>query len=147
MDRLLQKATELGVDEIWLLTSEFAQVGWARANTRMTHWHKILVRAAEQSRRAYLPKLHSAVPVEQFLRTETTSTLILLQPGSPPLPRDLVAQETTLIVGPEGGWAPSELDAAASRGIALHGLGNLTMRAETAPMVALAAIQHAWGWP
>ena len=147
MDRLLQKATELGVDDIWLLTSEFAQVGEDRANTRMTHWHKILVGAAEQSRRAYLPKLHPAVPVGQFLLTETTSARILLQPGSPPLPRDLAREETTLIVGPEGGWAPSELDAAASHGIALHGLGNLTLRAETAPTAALAAIQHAWGWP
>lgn len=146
MDRLLQKATELGVGEIWLLTSANTQVGEKRAEARMAHWQKILIGATEQSRRIYLPRLHPPTPIKQFLKSHNAPTRVLLQPGSTPLPRDFARQETTLIVGPEGGWTPSELDAAASRNVALHSLGNLTLRAETAPLAALAAVQHAWGW-
>ena len=146
MDRLLQKATELGVAAVWLLTSEFTQVSAKRAEARMAHWQKVLISAAEQSRRLSLPRLHPPTAIEQFLESHNAPTRILLQPGSAPLPRDLARQETTLIVGPEGGWAPSELDAAALTDVALHSMGNLTLRAETAPLAALAAVQHAWGW-
>ena len=146
MDRLLQKATELGVANVWLLTSEFTQVSAERAEARMTHWRKILISASEQSRRVYLPELHPPIPIKAFLNTHHGPAVFLLQPGSTPLPRDLARQDTTIIVGPEGGWAPSELAAASSHGVALHSLGNLVLRAETTPLAALAAVRHAWGW-
>jgi 16S rRNA (uracil1498-N3)-methyltransferase len=50
------------------------------------------------------------------------------------------------LVGPEGGWSNSERQAAGSCGIASFGLGPRILRGETAPVAALAAIRHGWGW-
>jgi 16S rRNA (uracil1498-N3)-methyltransferase len=51
-----------------------------------------------------------------------------------------------LLIGPEGGWTPDEIARARERGAQLISLGPRTLRAETAPTVALAALWTVWGW-
>ena len=51
-----------------------------------------------------------------------------------------------VLVGPEGGWSEGEVALAASRGAQLISLGPRTLRAETAPVVALSALWTRWGW-
>ena len=53
---------------------------------------------------------------------------------------------TTLLIGPEGGWTDAEIERTERLGIRAFGLGELILRAETAPVAALAALRHAWGW-
>jgi 16S rRNA (uracil1498-N3)-methyltransferase len=50
-----------------------------------------------------------------------------------------------LLVGPEGGWAPSEVQLAGSAGVVLVTLGTQTLRADAAPLVAIAALRALWG--
>lgn len=68
----------------------------------------------------------------------------MLHPGAdraaPP-----AADDVTLVSGPEGGLAPAELDALAAAGFAHLGLGPRTLRAETAPVIAVALIRAATG--
>ncbi len=146
MDRLLRQATELGVAQILPLVSERTREPLARADARQEHWRRIIIGACEQSRRSYLPILHAAQDFAGFIDSANPERTLLLHPDGEPLPGVIAVRETTVLVGPEGGWSASEITAAATRGIPIHSLGTLVLRAETAPLAALAAIQHAWGW-
>ena len=69
----------------------------------------------------------------------TLGGAVTLDAGPRPVP-------TLLLVGPEGGWAEEERALATAQGIEQAGLGKLVLRAETAPLAALSAIRHGWGW-
>ncbi len=62
------------------------------------------------------------------------------------LPGGLPFDSLVLMVGPEGGWTERERQLADAAGAQRYGLGNLILRAETAPIAALAAIRQSWGW-
>ena len=146
MDRMLRAATELGVDAIRPLLSGRGQVGRERADGRREHWRRILISAAEQCRRAHLPQLHPAHGLDDFLDQSDPADCLLLRPGAPALPMRLPHRSSTLLIGPEGGWTDAELQRAEQLGIRAFSLGNLILRTETAPVAALAALRHAWGW-
>ncbi|MYF52118.1 MAG: 16S rRNA (uracil(1498)-N(3))-methyltransferase [Gammaproteobacteria bacterium] len=146
MDRMLRAATELGVDDIRPLLSGRSQLGRERADGRREHWRRILVSAAEQCRRAHLPQLHPALGFDDFLDQTDPADCLLLRPGAPALPMRLPHRSSTLLVGPEGGWTGAEVQRTEQLGIRAFSLGNLILRAETAPLAALAALRHAWAW-
>lgn len=146
MDRMLRAATELGVDGIRPLLSERGQVGRERVASRHEHWRRILIGAAEQCRRTHLPELHPAQAFNEFLDQTGPADCLLLRPGAPALPMRLPHRSTTLLIGPEGGWTDVEVKRSEQLDIRAFSLGNLILRAETAPLAALAALRHAWGW-
>jgi 16S rRNA (uracil1498-N3)-methyltransferase len=122
---VVQKLTELGIDVIELLVAERSVVRWDRERAGRQHERLSAVArsAAEQSRRLWLPELRITREGDP------------LPPG--PLAdsggRALRADDTTLLVGPEGGWTDAER---ASRD--LVGLGPQVLRADTASVVAAA---------
>ena len=146
MDRLVRQATELGVAHIWPLASARSQVGGRRAAARYGHWQRIVVSACEQSRRAHLTHIHGVRDFAEFVNQADPGETLLLHPGREALPRNLPHERTMVLVGPEGGWTDGELSRAESLGIRAFGLGDLVLRAETAPLAAAAAIRHASGW-
>ena len=146
MDRMLRAATELGVDGIRPLLCDRSQVSRTRAASRHEHWQRILIGAAEQCRRAHLPQLLPAQGFDEFLDQSDPADCLLLRPDAPTLPQRLPHRSTTLLIGPEGGWTQAEIHRTEKLGIRALSLGNLILRAETAPLTALAALRHAWGW-
>lgn len=146
MDRLLRQATELGADQIWPLTTARTQTSRNRAATRYDHWRRVIVGACEQSRRAWLPRLNDTLSFDRFISAPVSRQTLLLHPEAQPLHRQLASRDTTVLTGPEGGWTDEELGRAADRGIKAFSLGRRTMRAETAPLAAIAAIRHSWNW-
>lgn len=146
MDRLLRQATELGADQIWPLITARTQIARSRANAHHDHWRRIVIGACEQSRRAHLPELHDARTFEEMAGAVEPRQALLLHPQAEPLHRQLRRQPTTVLVGPEGGWTDEEVTRARNRGIGVFSLGSNILRAETAPLAALAAIRHSWGW-
>ncbi len=146
MDRMLRTATELGVDDIRPLLSGRSQVGRERADSRRKHWRRILISAAEQCRRDHLPALHPAQAFDDFLDHSNPAACLLLRPWAPALPMRLPHQSSTLLIGPEGGWTDAEVERTEQLGIRAFSMGSLILRAETAPVAALAALRHAWGW-
>ena len=147
MDRLLRQATELGAHQIWPLETARTGMAGKRARSRYGHWRRIIVSACEQSRRAYLPRLNDPKGFDEFIGAVDRPQMLLLHPAAPPLPRQPRLQSTTVLVGPEGGWTDDELKRARDRGIEAFSIGPGILRAETAPLAALAAIRHSWGWP
>lgn len=146
-DWMLQKATELGASDLWLLMSEHTEVrvSGPRLERRLTHWQRVVVSAAEQSGRYRLPQLHGPLPLHDFLRTSPASQMLLLDPGAPPL-GNVACTDTVLLLGPEGGFSDAEREAALTAGATAVGLGDLILRSDTAPVVALGVLRQAWGW-
>jgi 16S rRNA (uracil1498-N3)-methyltransferase len=148
MDLVIQKATELGVTDIWPIEAvrSNVKIDAGRAAGRLLHWRGIAKSATEQSERLFLPKVHEPRRLEALLTERPCQRLILLDPGASPLPGALPFDSLALLVGPEGGWTQQERELAEAAGADRYGLGDLVLRAETAPIAALAAVRQSWGW-
>jgi 16S rRNA (uracil1498-N3)-methyltransferase len=141
----------LGVTEIVPLAaarSEKALI--AAAEKRSERWRKIVLEAAQQSRRVRLPVRQPVARPETafaaraerlgiFLseRSEATALRIAL--------RDRAASQVVLAIGPEGGWTDEERDLAVKAGFYETSLGRLVLRTETAVIAALASLSYALG--
>jgi 16S rRNA (uracil1498-N3)-methyltransferase len=151
MNYALQKAVELGVSALVpLFTARtVVQLRDDRLAKRHEHWQGVVVAACEQSGRRRLPHLAEPQRLGAWLETLPPDHYGLLLhhraeralPGLPPPP----AARATLLVGPEGGLAPAEREAALAHGFTAIRLGPRVLRAETAPLAALAALQALWG--
>ena len=148
MDWIVQKAVELGVAWIQPVVCERSVVRLAgeRAERRQAHWQRVAIAACEQCGRNRIPEIRPATPFTQWLGARGEAPGWLMVPGAPGLGAQ--AEPTgvvELLVGPEGGLSESEVRAARSRGFEPVGIGPRVLRAETAPLAALAAIHARWG--
>jgi 16S rRNA (uracil1498-N3)-methyltransferase len=125
LEWLVAKCTEVGIDRLVVLDAEHSVVRWAgeRAARQLTRLRRISVEAAMQSRRVWLPEISGPVPAIDVL-----PAMAAAEPGG----RPLHAADTAIAVGPEGGWAPKELEVATST----VALGPNVLRAETAAVAA-----------
>ena len=149
MDSLVEKATELGVAGIVPLVCERSVLRLAgeRAERRCAHWQAVAVAACEQSGRNRVPQIHPPQPLRDWLGAMPASGLrLLLSLGADTQPlRARLASATAgaplhLLSGPEGGLSPTELAAAEAAGFWPTTLGARVLRADTAPLAALAVI-------
>jgi 16S rRNA (uracil1498-N3)-methyltransferase len=124
-ERVVRALTELGIDRLVPLTSARAVVRWDGDRARRHHDRLLRVarEAAMQSRRVWLPVVADVTPVGELVGAGA----VLADPSGGPLSVTTPA----VLVGPEGGWAPEELDGAPA-----VALGPTILRAETAAMAA-----------
>jgi 16S rRNA (uracil1498-N3)-methyltransferase len=123
---LVQKCTESGVDRIVWLATERSVVRWEadRAARHLARLRRIATEAALQSRRVWLPLIEGPVPAAEVL-----PSAVLAEPGG----RPVAAGDTTIAVGPEGGWSDAELKLARDH----VSLGPNVLRVETAAVAAV----------
>jgi 16S rRNA (uracil1498-N3)-methyltransferase len=151
MDFTLQKAVELGVAEVFPVEMRRSVMRLAdeRAARRVEHWQNLMIAACAQCGRNRVPVVHPVSALADWLgehRTEPDVQRIVLSPLAQQTLRDLARpQQVILLAGPEGGFAPEELDMAAACGFAPVRLGPRILRTETAALAALAAIHALWG--
>lgn len=148
MDWLVEKAAELGVAGIQPLLAERSvlRVSGERAARKQAHWQAIAIAACEQCGRNRVPVV---APVQELARwcadpgLPSLRLALSLAPDAQPL-ASLAARAPTepvlLLSGPEGGLSPAELALLASRGFQPASLGPRVLRADTAPLAALAAL-------
>jgi 16S rRNA (uracil1498-N3)-methyltransferase len=117
-----------------------------RTANKLNHWRQITISAAEQCGRLFVPDLGAPLSLAELLERGFDGRRLMLDLDAPLLDAGRQREALSLLVGPEGGWTDSERALARSHNIALCGLGGLTLRAETVPLAALAAVQHSWGW-
>jgi 16S rRNA (uracil1498-N3)-methyltransferase len=127
LEWLVGKCTEVGIDRIVLLEAEHSVVRWPadRATRQLDRLRRIAAEAASQSRRVWLPELAGPAPALDVLPGFAAA-----EPGG----RRLCADDTAVAVGPEGGWAPKELEVAGGE----VSLGPNVLRVETAAIAAAA---------
>ncbi len=149
MDYSLQKATELGVTAIAPLATERSVVKLAgeRADKRLQHWQHVVIAACEQCGRNRVPAVAPVQKLYAYLAAvDRNKRLLILSPHSgTPLTRVAPAAAAVLLIGAEGGLAPSEYQAAQACGFEPVNLGPRILRTETAPVAALALLQALWG--
>jgi 16S rRNA (uracil1498-N3)-methyltransferase len=148
MDALVEKATELGVAQIVPLVCERSVLRLAgeRAERRSAHWQAVAVAACEQSGRNRVPRIHAPQALRDWLAgMPAAGTRLVLSLADDALP--LRARLATaggaaihLLSGPEGGLSPAELALADAAGHLPISLGARVLRADTAPLAALAVI-------
>jgi len=153
-DLVVQKATELGVARIVPVMTKRADVRIDRAK-RTTHrderWARLALEAAKQSGRARVPEVGAPIELKKLFEGENaTGALMFAERGGESLNSaldSLSAGSRTLValVGPEGGWETSEIDAARAHGWRIVTLGGRTLRAETAAIAVATLLQHRRG--
>ena len=143
MDWLVEKATELGVASLQPLVAERSVLRLAgeRAQKKQAHWQGVAVAACEQCGRNRVPVVHAVETLPAWLARQAQAGLVLsLRGNSRPLSAQGAAADVTLLSGPEGGLTAAEEDAALARGWQAVHLGERILRAETAPLAALALL-------
>jgi 16S rRNA (uracil1498-N3)-methyltransferase len=146
---MLQKTTELGVEEIIPLKTRFCeiQVPDNKIDSRLDRWMRIVREASEQCGRFTAPRVCKALTLRELLDSKSYSgcprylfyekAAVFWEPELIPPTNRIV-----LAIGPEGGWDSEEVEQAAQAGFQIAGLGSLVLRAETAAIAAVSILQH-----
>lgn len=150
-DLLVEKCTELGVSRFILVRAARTQP-WAPG--RMPRWQRVALAAMKQCGRSVLPEVAQPVSFAQVVEAFPSSVFRLLAhegEGAAPLMNLLKSLEqeqvpqAVVMVGPEGGFTPEEVQLAKRRGFVPVSLGTRRLRAETAAIVAAALVVAACG--
>lgn len=152
MDAVVRDATTLGVTAVQPLLTRRTVVRAlaARAESARERWSRVAIASAKQCRRAVVPEILPAADFDEWITT-VGSGIMLIEPaagGTAEAARSHGREPVSsavLIVGPEGGWDEGEIQAGRRAGCRPLTLGALTLRAETAPLVAITVLRAGWG--
>ncbi len=151
MELVVQKATELGVAAIWPVVTfrTDAAARPALQGSRGERWERVASGASEQSGRAVVPEVAPTTTLEGLVARafEGQRVVLLETPGHAPLAALEVdaSRALLLLVGPAGGFEPSEAETLLASGFVAASLGPRILRAETAAVAAVAIAQASWG--
>ena len=165
MDMIIQKTTELGVNEIVPAVTERSQL---RDTRRVKRWRKIAEEASRQSGRSVVPVVHEPVELKKVLTSyasqSTPQGFIFYEEEGMKLseavkvfptkgsknPSPLVGEgkgegELLILIGPEGGFSREEVTFAKEKGFLVTSLGKRILKAETAAISAVTLVQYLFG--
>lgn len=131
----VEKATEIGIDEIYFITCERSE----RKTINLDRMEKILVSAMKQSIKAYKPIIHELQSFKLFVQNcipDSTFIAHLEEHNQVSLTNLTLPATSCILIGPEGDFAPKEIALAYEIGIKLVTLGTSRLRTETAALVA-----------
>ena len=154
MDDAVRDATMMGAVAIEPVLTHHVDVK-ASVATRpeaVERWRRVALASVKQCRRATLPVVHETRLFDDWLaRPSAQARLLFAEPAVTGERRPLksllehrVPAHAAVILGPEGGWAADEIERAQASGCTLLSLGDLTLRAESMPVAALAALHAIW---
>ncbi len=159
-DWILEKATELGVAAFVPLLTQRTLIPESAAKAKAERSRRVILAAAKQCGRSRLPELQEAAHLRDALKSCQGQGLVFFAwealPGvcAASVLRPALAKEfrrsrnegseltAHVFIGPEGGWADEEVELAEAEGALLFGLGPQTLRAETAALAAVSAIDY-----
>lgn len=144
MEWLVEKATEIGVDDIIPVITFHSE----RRKLRIDRLERIMVAAMKQSRRTWLPHLHEPVLLEEWLETDFGESQCAMAYISPHVDQEWVhtvkkGKNVIVAIGPEGGFSQEEAELAKAKGFSWVSLGAYRLRTETAALMALHTVHMA----
>ena len=148
MDYFLQKATELGVDEIIPFVSERTVVKIeSKKDNKINRWKKIVKEASEQSHRMEMPKISDIISFKDLKNVNSDLKIFCntneISKNIKKVLQDCKKCGTILIVvGPEGGFSNKEIEFLSNNDYVSVTLGNNILRAETVPLFILSVINY-----
>ncbi len=145
----LQKTTELGVTEIYLVEAERSvmRIPTARIEAKMDRWKKIIIGAAKQSHRGTLPLLHRPVNCPCACEQVIADLKIFFSENSGQRNLKTILRmkqwnSVAFCIGPEGGWTSDEESQFSRYQFRPVSLGTHILRTETAAIAALAVLKY-----
>ncbi len=154
LDGVIRQITELGASRVIpFISSRSIPVPVSdRFATRLERWRKIARESIKQCRRGTPPRIDPPCSFTEMLELSQGCDLKLIfwENAVDPIPNDRnsdlpAIRNIFFIIGPEGGFSQTEFDQAKAAGFVGVGLGPRILRAETAPLAAVAVIQYLFG--
>jgi len=134
---LVEKTVEMGISDLYFILSEFSSVRELTPGM-LRRFEAVARSAAMQSRRAFLPVIHSMIPLTDFLELHPRSAILERTGTRDDWNRLSSKIGWSLLVGPEGGWSPDEIALFKGKGLPLLALTDHPLRVETAAVAGLA---------
>jgi 16S rRNA (uracil1498-N3)-methyltransferase len=144
----VQAATELGVDAIvpWQARRSVVQWKGDRGEKALERWRKIVREAGKQAIRPRLPEVGAVVDTAGLALLADRWQPVVLEPtASVALPQVPLERDLLLVVGPEGGIDPAELEALEAAGAVLARMGDHVLRTSTAGLAGIAGLSMLLG--
>lgn len=143
LEWFLEKATEIGIDEITPIICDRSE----RRVVKEERLNKIITAAVKQSLQAYHPVLNPQISLESFLKLENNSIRMIAhcldnEPKKYISQVALPHQKYTVLIGPEGDFSPAEIELALHHGYKPLTLGDTRLRTETAALAACFEINY-----
>lgn len=156
LESIIQKVTELGASRIVPMITErvMVKLDEKESSRKAAKWQQIAIEAIKQSGAPWLPQVEAPVTPSQFLERKEQFELSLvasLQPGSKHpreyfdafrAARNRAPHTVSIWVGPEGDFAPSELNTVRAASALPITLGSLVLRVETATVYCLSVVNY-----
>ena len=145
MDYAIQKATELGVTTIQLLTSERCEMRlkYDRDQKKLDHWQSVAIAACEQCGMNRVPQVLAPISLDEWFSSNLPESRFVLAPNKN---QENVLQNSqnnlALLIGPEGGLSEAEINTANVNHFKNWCIGDRVLRTETAPVVALSILNY-----
>lgn len=138
---LVEKATEIGFDEISFLNCQFSE----RKNLRIDRIERIVISAMKQSRKAWKPIVNKMLSFEDFMQKEVTGQKFICHCYNEIEKTDFFSninnsglfEDITVLIGPEGDFSINEVHQALQQQYKSTTLGNSRLRTETAGLAAV----------
>lgn len=151
-DFLIQKVTELGVNKIVPIISDYTVVKFKNLQDRqkkIDRWKKIADESCKQCERSKKPELNCMLSFTEAIDLDFDIKIACVERCSEKHIKSFLAQnkyvkgqKLALFIGPEGGWSDKELDSFSAKKIVKVSLGNMILRAETAAISAVSNVVY-----
>jgi len=149
MEFVIQKAVELGVNEITPLISERCgvKINAERMQKKQQQWQKIAIAACEQSGRNTVPTIHTSQALQAWCESRDQACKLTLHPRAKYSINTLpdAISKIRLLIGPEGGLTDDEIKLTEALNFTETVLGPRVLRTETAALTAITALQCRFG--
>ncbi|HHV15884.1 MAG TPA: 16S rRNA (uracil(1498)-N(3))-methyltransferase [Gelria sp.] len=156
MDTIIQKSVEIGVSAIYPVSCErsVVRLSGEKAPKRVQRWQSITREACKQCRRNLIPQVMPVMDFFTLLEKIGDKPAIMLYENEDKISlKSLLhkhfietdGQELFLLIGPEGGFSPQEVEVASQQGVYTASLGPRILRTETAGLVAASIILYEYG--
>lgn len=145
----VQAATELGVDGVipWVAARSISRWEGAKVAKGRDRWAAVAREASKQSLRAWIPDVLDLVTTKQLARLAEGARMLVLEPtATEPLSAfAATGEDLIVVVGPEGGVSPQELELLTAAGASPVRLGDAVLRTSTAGPAAIAVLNTTLG--
>lgn len=149
LDYLIQKATELGVDELipCITKRSVVKIDNKKKKVKYDRWNKICKEASEQSFRSDIPKISEIISLKDVIKLDYDLKLLCSLNKSSKnikkvLQKNSKCDKIILVFGPEGGFEKEEESYLIKNDFKSVSLGDNVLRAETAVSCALSMIKY-----
>lgn len=142
MEWLVEKATEIGITELTFLECTNSE----RVQLKLDRLERKAISAMKQSQRLFLPKLNALTSFTTFVEAHPKGMLAhCYSDEKQVIPASLQAENALMLIGPEGDFAPKELELASEKGYKMITLGENRLRTETAALYAIVLMKSYLG--